>query len=120
MSEREVCEMAFEPLFEGLCPECLAKNEMQVLWLNTGDVFECPRCHLQVSLASGMRATICRRRGRGEFRSLDDVQYCAKRHARGLLLARESPSRQYEADGFNVIKDAHELIDYLHEVRGVD
>lgn len=111
--------MAFELLFDGLCPECLTKNEMQALWLNTGDVFECPRCHLQISLASGMRATICRERGRGEFRSLDDLYYCATRHARGLLLVRESLSKQYEADGFNVIKDAHELNAYLHEVRGV-
>lgn len=112
--------MAFELLFDGLCPECLTKNEMQALWLNTGDVFECPRCHLQISLASGMRATICRERGRGEFRSLDDLYYCATRHARGLLLVRESLNRQYEADGFSVIKSMDELSDYLHEVRGVD
>ena len=112
--------MAFNHLFDGFCPECLVKDKMQALWLNKGDVFECPFCHLQISLASGMRATICRRRGRGEFKSLKDVHYSATKHAKGLLLVRESLTKLYEADGFSAIKDADELKDYLREVRGMD
>lgn len=111
---------ATDQLFDGLCPACLMDNALQELWLNQGDVFECPHCHLQISLASGIRATVCRRRGHGEFKSLEDKYYCATRHAKGLLLVRESLTSLYEADGFNVFKTSDEFKDYLNEIKETD
>ena len=109
-------------LFDGLCPECLSGNVSQEMWLNRGDVFECPRCHLMVSLVSGLRATILRRRGQGHLKCLQDRYYCAtqQKHAHGRLLCRESQTNFYEADGFNEIKTPEELRDYLYEVNGLD
>jgi hypothetical protein len=106
-------------LFDGLCPECLLRNISQEMWLNRGDVFECPQCHLLVSLASGLRATILRRRGQGHFKSLQDHYYCATQHAHGLLICRENQTKHYEADGFDEIT-SEELREYLKEVNGVD
>jgi hypothetical protein len=81
--------MAFDKYCSGLCPECLLADTSQELWLDRGDIFECPRCHLMVSLASPLRATIPRRRGRENFRSLTDKYYCAAGRVRDLVLARE-------------------------------
>lgn len=105
-------------LFDGVCPECELGNVIQEMWLNQGDVFECPQCHLLVSL-SGLRAIILRRRGQGHFKSLQDRYYCATKHAQGLLLCRESKTKHYEADGFDEIK-SEELREYLKEVNGID
>ncbi|MEW6078314.1 MAG: hypothetical protein AB1724_10910 [Thermodesulfobacteriota bacterium] len=109
--------MSFYQYFDGLCPECLSKDMNKELWLNRGDLFECPQCHLQISLASGLRATICRRRGHGKFKSLEDRYYAATNHARGLLLVRESLTRPYEADGLDTFESAGELINYLSEIK---
>jgi hypothetical protein len=49
--------------FDGLCPECVLSHVTQEMWLNRVDVFECPQCHLMVSLASGLRDAILRRWG---------------------------------------------------------
>jgi hypothetical protein len=108
--------------FDGLCPECLLSNATQEMWLNRGDVFECPQCHLLVSLASGLRAAILRRRGQGHFKSLQDSYYCATqcKHAHGTLLCRESRTKHYEADGFDEIITPEALREYLCEVNGVD
>jgi hypothetical protein len=108
--------------FDGLCPECLLGHVTQAMWLNRGDLFECPECHLMVSLASSLRAAILRRRGQGHFKSLQDTSYCAtqQRQAHGMLLCRESHTKHYEADGFNEIKTPEELRAYLSEVIGVD
>jgi len=109
-------------LFDGLCPECLMADVSQEMWLNRGDVFECPRCHLMVSLASSLRATILRRRGQEHFKSLQDRYYCATqhKHAHGRLLCRESQTNLYEAEGFSDFKTSEELREYIGEVIGLD
>lgn len=112
--------MAFDKYFDGLCPECLLQGQNQELWLNRGDLFECPECHLQISLASGLRAAVLRRRGKGDFVSLSDPYYSAKRHARGLILVREHPEKLYEADCFSDFKSRQELERYLKEIQGLD
>lgn len=109
-------------LFDGLCPECLLSNVTQAMWLNRGDLFECPRCHLMISLASSLRATILRRREQENFKSLQDIYYCATQHKHiiGRLLCSESQTKHYGADGFNTIETPEELREYLSKVNGVD
>lgn len=109
--------MSFYKYYDGLCTECLSKGMNQELWLNRGDLFECPQCHLQISLASGLRATICRKRGHGKFKSLEDRYYAATNHARGLLLVRESLTVPYEADGLDAFESADELTNYLRAIK---
>ncbi len=112
--------MAFDNCFVGLCPERLLQGRIQELWLNKRDVFECPECRLLISLASGLRAAVLRRRGQGDFVSREDPYYCAKRHVRGPLLVREHPANFYEADGFSDFKNGQELEQYLKKNQRLD
>jgi len=112
--------MGNDMLFDGFCPECSISGSNEELWLDKGDVFECPECHLLVTLASGMRAVILRRRGNANFKPFTDTHYGARHHATGLLLVRENINDWYEPDGYNAIKSFENLKEYLSEVIGVD
>lgn len=102
----------------GFCPECGLHGKQNEMRLNSGDVFECPECHLMVSLASPGKATIIRRRGKGNFKS-SHPHYGASRHIRNENLSRENMSGNYESDG-TFIRDRAELESYLGEITGID
>lgn len=49
---------------DGECPLCPTQN----LRLNCDDLFECPECRLQISMADQLFATVMKPLGGGEFR----------------------------------------------------
>jgi len=105
---------------DGYCPECeILRKKHNEMRLNKGDLFECPECNLMISMASSGRATILRRRGKANFKSLEDPYYKASRHIRNINLSREDPERIYESDD-TFFKDEDELRSYLKEIEGVD
>lgn len=75
---------------KGFCPQCELEGVETPMFVNTGDLFECPTCHLQVSLATAGRATIIRSRGQGDIRSYDK-KYCAIYNMNSMNLSREDP-----------------------------
>jgi hypothetical protein len=102
----------------GFCPECELIGKMIEMFVNQGDIFECPECHLIISLATSGRATILRRRGTGKFKAREPY-HGASGHIQNLNLSRESLEHSYESDG-TFIKDRDELATYLAEIAGFD
>ncbi len=102
----------------GFCPECDINGNKTELFINQGDVFECPQCRLLLSLATPGRATILRRRGNGNFKPRVPA-HGASRHILHVLLSREDPDHHYDSDG-SLIRDGGELVAYLSEIVGKD
>src|SRR5690606_32178652 len=53
-------------IFSGECPECLIANKNITLYENERNIWECPKCHLQIIIEKDL-ATILRSRGNGSF-----------------------------------------------------
>ena len=72
---------------------------------------------MMISLATPGRATIIRRRGKGNFHPFEE-RYSAPAHMRTVNLSREKED-SYESDG-SIIQDKSELKEYLRTIDTVD
>ncbi len=98
-------------LMDGECPQCVLAGAISPLRLNDYDLMECERCHLQISLATPVTATIMRERGRGVFR----VNYPGPPISMvGLALSGQAPTFPISDDHY--FADRSELEEYLDRV----
>jgi hypothetical protein len=94
------------------CPLCRPFVELE---LNSGDLFECPQCHLQIAFASFPLAALLQEPGDGEFR--ENRQTVDPRfHGSLLAPARESSVLAQE----KFFKDRGEALAYLGRSLGLD
>ncbi len=113
----------FVKYFDGICPQCLAEGNTVDMWLNSGDLFECPDCALLVAMAPLQRSVILRRRGNGNFKSnRSNPVFNAARSRRfhGSIFVRESLEETYEPDKFNTIETAEQFASYYPDINGID
>lgn len=97
----------------GYCPQCELENKEVAMYRNHGDLFECPTCHLMISLATAGRATIIRNRGQGMIKSFDKY-YCATSNMTSMNLSREKDNT-FESDG-SMFTNTDELKEYLDTI----
>ncbi|MGO9613752.1 MAG: hypothetical protein ACLPX5_12055 [Dissulfurispiraceae bacterium] len=110
----------FDKFCNGYCPECAMKGVVSELWLNEGDLYECPNCNILVCLESDWRATILRRRGNGNFKSREDKYYAGTKRIRGLYLCKEDTAHRLMPDNSSegLLSTQKQFEQYLQEIIG--
>lgn len=89
----------------GSCPQCDLSGQKYKVYLNKGDLWECPKCHLQLQTIADGYLGIGMERGNGY---LKEQEYDSRIMGSRILLR----SPLFEGDD-RLIKDKSELIDYL-------
>lgn len=89
----------------GVCPQCELSGENHKVYLNRGDLWECPKWHLQLQTIAKEFLGIGMERGNGHFSTLENDS--VKLGTRILLR-----NLSFKGDD-RIIKDKNELIDYL-------
>jgi hypothetical protein len=56
----------------GNCPQCELSGEKHQVYLNRGDLWECPKCHLQLQSIETEFLEIGKERGNGHFSNLEN------------------------------------------------
>ena len=89
----------------GNCPQCELSGEKIKVYLNTGDLWECPKCHLQLQTIAKEFLGIGMERGNGhlKYQEYDSVKMGTR-----ILLRNTS----FKGDD-SIIKNKNELIEYL-------
>ncbi|MFZ4789358.1 MAG: hypothetical protein ACOYMW_00335 [Candidatus Competibacteraceae bacterium] len=116
--------MSFDPYYDGHCPECrLLRGNDEEMWLNRGDFFECPNCHLMVSLREPTMTAILRRRGNGNFRDQTNPENGSLAEDFSIRFGRlhgENLQPHIWPDPAHPLKDIASFRHYLTEIFGVD
>jgi hypothetical protein len=90
---------------DGNCPQCdLSGNNIRV-YLNKGDLWECPICHLQLQTIGEKDLGIVKARGNGK---LTKIEYNFKKMGTRILLREPTFGNER-----HLIIDESELLDYL-------
>jgi hypothetical protein len=90
---------------DDICPVC---HPEQSLLLNTGDLFECPSCHLQIGFVGFPVAALLAVRGEGKFR---ETKTTVPPHFQGSLLAKAKSRTVLPSD--NIIQTREEIEEFL-------
>lgn len=60
-------------LWDGNCPSCKDSGKTSTMKLNRNDFFECVECHLQLLVFRGVKATVLKFKGIGNYHSSETV-----------------------------------------------
>jgi hypothetical protein len=90
---------------DGNCPQCDLSGKNIRVYLNKGDLWECPECHLQLHTVDEEYLGIDKERGNGK---LTTIEYDTRRMGTRILLKDST----FNGDR-HLILDESELLDYL-------
>ena len=90
---------------DGNCPQCDLSGKNIRVYLNRGDLWECPQCHLQLQTVEEEYLGIGKTRGNG---NLTEIKYDSRKMGTRILLREPTFSGVR-----HLINDESELLDYL-------
>ena len=83
----------FDLVNDGYCPQCMLDDNSVALMINTGDIWECPDCHLQLHNSNFFFMAVMRQRGQGDLKDISAIG-----QVRGKILTKASTEDEFKAD----------------------